>query len=183
MLAIIGILAAILFPVFSRVRKQARRTACVSNLHQIGLAMAMYRQDAEGLPQHLSEISPAYLSSSAVFVCPSDTKKGQYDGNDYLEGHLYLASGVSYEYFPQWDLVQSGALDWYRSAPRFGAGKWDDLTPLCGCAWHWATSFSTGSPSADSRGGGWELILTVGGSVRKIRSEAPMSQFTPDKYQ
>ncbi len=49
-LAIIGILAAILFPVFSRVREQARSTQCQSNLKQIGLALQMYEADAGRLP-------------------------------------------------------------------------------------------------------------------------------------
>jgi len=44
-IAIIAILAAILFPVFARAREQARKTACLSNLKQIGLALQMYAQD------------------------------------------------------------------------------------------------------------------------------------------
>jgi prepilin-type N-terminal cleavage/methylation domain-containing protein/prepilin-type processing-associated H-X9-DG protein len=44
-IAIIAILAAILFPVFASAREKARQTACLSNLRQIGLAMAMYVQD------------------------------------------------------------------------------------------------------------------------------------------
>lgn len=44
-IAIIAILAAILFPVFARARENARRTACVSNVKQIGLAWMMYVQD------------------------------------------------------------------------------------------------------------------------------------------
>jgi len=44
-IAIIAILAAILFPVFSRAREQSRKTVCLSNLHQIGLAFASYVQD------------------------------------------------------------------------------------------------------------------------------------------
>jgi prepilin-type N-terminal cleavage/methylation domain-containing protein len=50
-IAIIAILAAILFPVFSRAREQARKTACLSNLKQIGQALMMYVQDwDEGYP-------------------------------------------------------------------------------------------------------------------------------------
>ncbi len=44
-IAIIAILAAILFPVFSRAREKARTASCQSNLKQIGLALAMYRND------------------------------------------------------------------------------------------------------------------------------------------
>jgi len=44
-IAIISILAAILFPVFARARENARRTSCLSNLKQIGLGVLMYTQD------------------------------------------------------------------------------------------------------------------------------------------
>jgi prepilin-type N-terminal cleavage/methylation domain-containing protein len=44
-IAIIAILAAILFPVFARTREKARQTTCVSNLRQIGTALAFYMQD------------------------------------------------------------------------------------------------------------------------------------------
>jgi prepilin-type N-terminal cleavage/methylation domain-containing protein/prepilin-type processing-associated H-X9-DG protein len=44
-IAIIAILAAILFPVFARARENARRASCMSNLKQIGLGFMMYVQD------------------------------------------------------------------------------------------------------------------------------------------
>src|SRR5438477_10441937 len=44
-IAIIAILAAILFPVFAQAREKARSISCLSNLKQIGLAIAMYTQD------------------------------------------------------------------------------------------------------------------------------------------
>ena len=50
-IVIIAILAAILFPVFARVRENARRTACASNMKQLGLAFTMYANDnGERLP-------------------------------------------------------------------------------------------------------------------------------------
>ncbi len=39
-IAIIAILAAILFPVFQKVRENARRTTCASNIKQRGTAPA-----------------------------------------------------------------------------------------------------------------------------------------------
>lgn len=44
-IAIIAILAAILFPVFARAREQARKSYCMSNLKQMGLAEVQYSQD------------------------------------------------------------------------------------------------------------------------------------------
>jgi len=44
-ISIIGLLAALLFPVFARVRESARATSCSSNLRQLGLAFAQYTQD------------------------------------------------------------------------------------------------------------------------------------------
>jgi len=46
-IAIIAILAAILFPVFQQVRENARRTACLSNMKQIGTATIQYTQDSD----------------------------------------------------------------------------------------------------------------------------------------
>ena len=43
-IAIIGILAAILIPVTARVRDQARLAACQSNLRQLGLAVHLYAE-------------------------------------------------------------------------------------------------------------------------------------------
>jgi len=46
-MAIIAILAAIMFPVFARAKEAGYRASCVSNLSQIAKAMKMYAQDNE----------------------------------------------------------------------------------------------------------------------------------------
>jgi prepilin-type processing-associated H-X9-DG protein len=45
--AIITILAAILFPVFAQAREAAKRATCLSNLRQIGTAFMLYEGDSE----------------------------------------------------------------------------------------------------------------------------------------
>lgn len=88
-IAIIAILAAILFPVFSRAREQARKTACLSNMKQIGMAVQMYCQDWDETYPFLgcwgcgsgpdannpfcspqAKIYP-YVKNTGVFDCPS----------------------------------------------------------------------------------------------------------------
>jgi prepilin-type N-terminal cleavage/methylation domain-containing protein/prepilin-type processing-associated H-X9-DG protein len=54
-IAIIGILASLLLPALNQAKEAARSAQCRSNLHQVGLALAMYIQDNGGrYPEWLS---------------------------------------------------------------------------------------------------------------------------------
>jgi Tfp pilus assembly protein PilE len=44
-IAIIAVLAAILFPVFAQAREKARMASCISPVKQIALSIMMYTQD------------------------------------------------------------------------------------------------------------------------------------------
>ena len=57
-LAIIGILAAILFPAFSRAQESARETNCASNLNQVYIAVNQYFQDTRRYPDSLVDLLP-----------------------------------------------------------------------------------------------------------------------------
>lgn len=46
-IAIIAILAAILFPVFAQAKEAAKKTTCLSNVKQTGIAVAMYTTDVD----------------------------------------------------------------------------------------------------------------------------------------
>jgi prepilin-type N-terminal cleavage/methylation domain-containing protein len=48
-IAIIAILAAILFPVFAQAKAAAKKTSCLSNTKQLGLAAIMYANDYDDL--------------------------------------------------------------------------------------------------------------------------------------
>lgn len=69
-IAIISILAAILFPVFARARENARAAACVSNMKQIGLAIAQYRQDYDGYYPFSRTLLPAQLNWYDGYLAP-----------------------------------------------------------------------------------------------------------------
>jgi prepilin-type N-terminal cleavage/methylation domain-containing protein/prepilin-type processing-associated H-X9-DG protein len=80
-IAIISLLAAFLFPAFSRARENARRSSCSSNLKQIGLGMMQYTRDFDDrLPRNDTTINvdtwvdtlQPYIKNDQVFVCPSD---------------------------------------------------------------------------------------------------------------
>jgi len=48
--AIIGILAGILFPVFASARERARQAQCISNQRQIAIGVITYAQDKGKYP-------------------------------------------------------------------------------------------------------------------------------------
>jgi len=77
-IAIIAILAAILFPVFAKAREKARQSSCLSNTRQIGTAFMSYAQDYdECLPGMDNDVVnwyvllQPYIKNTQIFVCPS----------------------------------------------------------------------------------------------------------------
>ena len=85
-IAIIAILAAILFPVFAKAREKARQSSCQSNAKQLGLALLQYAQDydetytqgwtpveGDGYQRNWPSLVQPYCKSVQMFVCPSDT--------------------------------------------------------------------------------------------------------------
>jgi len=184
-IAIIGVLAGMVFPVFARAKTTARMTTCMNQLRQIGLAMVMYREDYRELAPRLSTLHPDYLPDARVLVCPSDKAQGKHSPNDYLEGARYLASGVSYTYVPNWKYARQ--LGWWNRPPDYGQGKWLDSTPVAMCHWHWAQRWDPTidsaiwgeGPQATLAPHGWMLVLAAGGSVNKVRAEVPVPRYSP----
>ena len=58
-IAIIAILAAILFPVFAQAREKARATSCLSNMKQLGLGLEGYMSDWDSVyPMNRFPVKP-----------------------------------------------------------------------------------------------------------------------------
>jgi prepilin-type N-terminal cleavage/methylation domain-containing protein/prepilin-type processing-associated H-X9-DG protein len=64
-ISIIGLLAALLLPVLSRAKESGKATACLSNLHQIGLALQMYVGDNRNRLPWMSDIYPGVTNEYA----------------------------------------------------------------------------------------------------------------------
>lgn len=120
-IAIIAILAAILFPVFTQAREKARQTTCISNLKQLGIALAMYSQDydetmmvAQARTLRWPQLLSPYVKLRAFVFCPSadysqpvagsltyrdciNDPVGPSGFNDYYYG-LYPSYGYNYAY-------------------------------------------------------------------------------------
>jgi prepilin-type N-terminal cleavage/methylation domain-containing protein/prepilin-type processing-associated H-X9-DG protein len=123
-IAIIGILAALLLPVINRAQEEGRATACVSNLHQIGVALQMYVDannnilptmrdaptdtntvSANTLPT-VNVVLGSELGNTNVLRCPSDIQGlfqltgSSYSWNSLLNGqnanHLVVL-GLSFK--------------------------------------------------------------------------------------
>jgi len=82
-ITILGILAALLFPVYQNAREQARAMACRTNLKQIALAFQMYVADYDGVsvlvtsrgfngarPNAWNQLKP-YIRNQGLWFCPS----------------------------------------------------------------------------------------------------------------
>ncbi|RRJ94985.1 DUF1559 domain-containing protein [Opitutaceae bacterium TAV4] len=87
-IAIIGILAAIIIPVTGRVREQARTTRCLAQMRQIGSAFLMHVNDNRGnLPVQITSTAQwdaegswtyalfPYVDNRALFTCPENQTK------------------------------------------------------------------------------------------------------------
>lgn len=87
--AIIVILAAILFPVFARAKKSAKMAASISNLRQVGLATAQYVSDHEGsYPLAQYPYTAGYMWSAAgPYAVPSSWARALTSDPDVLAMH------------------------------------------------------------------------------------------------
>ncbi|MDF2439133.1 MAG: hypothetical protein JWN98_117 [Abditibacteriota bacterium] len=105
-IAIIAILAAILFPVFARARENARRTSCLSNLKQVGLALMQYTQDYDerypfipwdgGNTVAAGTVLQPYAKSAQLFRCPSDSRgamQADFKNQSYAYNVHYFSAG------------------------------------------------------------------------------------------
>lgn len=114
--AIVGILAALLLPVLSGAKERAKRAACLNNLRQLGIAVRLYADDNSNiLPNGVSDFGSdwppvvstntwqafvRYTGNEKVIGCPglrNPFKPGGYgmDRVGYVIGYVYLGNHPS----------------------------------------------------------------------------------------
>lgn len=89
-IAVIALLAALLFPAVSRATGQARATACLSNLRQIGTSLRLYLDEnvnrfpimlnrskgsASPATNAIEQVLATHLGSPDILHCPSDRER------------------------------------------------------------------------------------------------------------
>jgi prepilin-type N-terminal cleavage/methylation domain-containing protein/prepilin-type processing-associated H-X9-DG protein len=148
-IAIISILAGILFPVFARARENARRASCMSNMHQLSLATMQYISDNDDMliAAHMSggytvntwEPMQPYLKSDQVIFCPSMPRTSKTLGGAHSSGYGLstniigqIAYGKSAAIHLQEDEPQLSNPNYYHSTIRLGDIPQPSLTCLFG---------------------------------------------------
>jgi len=96
-IAIIGALSTLIFPVYQHVVQSSRSAGCLSNLRQLGMALNLYlgehnmvmptlaagRQSKSDDLAVIDNTLDAYASEPAVFACPADTHIAADTGTSY----------------------------------------------------------------------------------------------------
>lgn len=107
-IAIIGILAAILLPIAGRIRESGNASKCISNMKQIGVGAAGVIADNDGrLPERLDSLKATAIegyiypkgkpADGGIFHCPSaNNKKKSSLGASLGESYPGLSYGINY---------------------------------------------------------------------------------------
>jgi prepilin-type N-terminal cleavage/methylation domain-containing protein/prepilin-type processing-associated H-X9-DG protein len=121
--AIIAILAALLFPVLAQARAAARKSSCTSNLKQLAMAFTQYFQDydetfpANGVSHVMGvqdiellwirQIQP-YVKNYGVLHCPADNvRNAQRTFSDGLREEHDRPGLPSLSYGANWDMMSA----------------------------------------------------------------------------
>ena len=177
-ISIILILAGIILPALSRGREEARITRCLSNVHQIGLALTIYARDygdgnPDAYPPWLTLLTKKtathapYITDPRVLICPCDPSQGREGGRP---DSVTDSGGKIIDQFPMADIDEhTGSLNGSPSYPINSAAGGADCSYLfeyCGepCDWIYGGASPPVAPGTSStvpNGGEWTWKSSV----------------------
>ncbi len=135
-ISIIAILAGLILPGLMKGRGEARRVNCLSNLHQVGIALQVYAQHyadgrPAGYPPWLTLLTKkidgqkAYLDAPKVLECPSDGSRGAEGGRP---DNMTVPGGPIIDQFPMADVDE-------HAGPLNGTGPTNDKNGGKNCSY------------------------------------------------
>ncbi len=139
-ISIITLLIALLLPALKQTREVAKMSLCQSNLHQLGLAVAIYAADHYGLypsaiansadPRHFSPWEALWqnkaIGTREVWDCPADETR-EPNGWDawYMHPSVAWAGPYNRSYVYEWSAGQYDV----RTTPQWQTPYYPDLDP------------------------------------------------------
>ena len=184
-IAIIAILAAMLLPALAQAKEFARRANCISDVHQINLALKMYASDNEdklpvrGQAVRWPNMLYDYYQETKLLRCPSDVPKPLTNGGSGPADNAprsYIINGFN-DYFGTLRItndITEAAIKEPSETISFGEktsesghfwmdfleGRGNDITEL--------EQTRHSSPRSNSQSGGGSIYGFMDGSVRYL---------------
>src|SRR5215471_17070712 len=159
-IAIISILAALLLPSLNRAKEAGYNTVCISNLRQLGLALANYVQDSGTYPLFMANTVPASASRPTTWW-PERLERysGATWGAELLYGmatsksRLYLCPSYAPICRPDPSWMTTGPFLW-DYAHQFGSYGYNGNQGRRGSPYSWGLGGvgNTGTPTWDGDG-------------------------------
>jgi len=141
-IAIIGILAALLLPTISQAKAKAQRAQCVSNLHQVGLALQGFLLDKQAYPLWIAPTNSDDGRWWAVQLARAGFGVSKPDADFYLKGVWCCPSAKSRD-------GNRGDNPYY-GYNAFGALRVGNITNNFGLLGHAAEGSGTRTPIGES---------------------------------
>ncbi len=174
--AIVAVIAALIFPVFAKAKQSGFATQDITQLRQVYMGLQMYRADYEqNYPLSLADVGGSYVHKQ-ILASPVDRRTpdaaGTYPADRFLdlpgEPNRRVSYKMSYAYLRAFEgrFPMQGLWDYY-----IQSSKWSVLV----CADYLTTTSMTPSPSVTDHGtqtdSGTFLRIRMDGSLRKVQKK------------